>query len=426
MSLLQELVARDDAELAVWAVAREGIDVAAEWADLDDDERDWLVQAGVVAEVTPDVELDESSVQTWKDDWREENGASWPTYELTVTADGMEPLTLTGWHCVGYFSPDASHNGRHWGCRGDDGAQNGTPRVDGGRGREWVIESGDNVGGKHQIPCWKHDGRWVTLNREELGDGRYGLLADAADEADHGSEPTWEDVTWEDVNRVDEETPVWVIRDGRVESVDIYTGGVAGERKERWDRFGRPHTTTTYGAQAWSHELAHKDETVWETRAEVIADLKERADDEVVYDDEPAAQRALARRVWAEWGDDAPDGTQVGYDDYDGAVGMWIDLAGDGSANGPYYLDETDIAAVGREGWSALMLLVPDAALRSLIRDHRRRELAREAVAFAAAIDPAAAHMPAPVLADWLDERVQEPGDRFETLAKTLRELAGV
>lgn len=417
LELVQELAARDNQELAARVFAARNPDLGAVWPKLEDDERDWLVQAGFVHEVEADVEYVEDSAGHWKDDWQTENGAAWPTYELQVAADGLEPLTLTGWHCVGYFSPDADHNDRHWDCRGDDWEFNGTPRVASGGKVRWVIESDKS----HPIPCWRQDGQWVTLDRSKLDDA----LSDAADVADHGSEPTWEDVEWSDLDRKDPESVVWVVRNNRVESVDIYTGGVAGEWE--YDSYGRgrgrTRHTMTYGAEAWSHELARKDETVWETRADVIADLKERADDETLYESEGAAENALAAVV-AEM--EPPDGLSLAYEpgetDEDGTAGIAAQLElilGDDldDAEDSYTLDLGDVAAVAAGGWRAIRRLLPPAMAALIVTPV---EDARERAA-ALSKDYDFGRMPVGVLADWFEERSREVGDEFETTAHTLR-----
>ena len=50
------LIDRDDADLAVWAIDWLSIDLASAWPDLDANQKDWLDENGVVGTVKATVE----------------------------------------------------------------------------------------------------------------------------------------------------------------------------------------------------------------------------------------------------------------------------------------------------------------------------------------------------------------------------------
>lgn len=289
LPVLSDLIDRGDDALTCRAVEWLALDLAALWPDLDDAQRDALVASGAVAEVEAAVEL--TDAESWQSDWRSENGASWPAYTLEVSAAGMPvALELTGWHCVGYHSPDYSHNSHWWGELDNDGPFHGTPRIG---DDEWKIESGSNVGTSHAIPCWRDAaGRWVTLDRAALN----AELDRVAGTADHGAEPSWEDVTAADRVEWDDET-LWLIRDGALVEETIWHGGIA--RCE-----SRDDESDTYGAEAWG---VRGTGNVYETRAEAVAALAESADDGATHAEEAAGEAALAARVESEC-ETVPDG----------------------------------------------------------------------------------------------------------------------
>src|SRR5690606_33051731 len=121
-----------------------------------------------------------------------------------VYAGEMPPLELTGWHLVGPMGPDGNRRYEEWDVEDGDGGGSGRCRVD-----EWEVRSGDYVGEDHVIPVWWHDGRWYTLDRDALQDA----IDNAASGADHGDEPTWEDV---DRDEMEYWEGRYIIQDGRV------------------------------------------------------------------------------------------------------------------------------------------------------------------------------------------------------------------
>jgi uncharacterized protein (TIGR02996 family) len=347
---ISDIVDRSNVEFARWAVERLGIDLAAEWPGLTDDQRDWLVAAGVVAEVEASVEC--TDAESWQSDWRTESGAAWPEYTLEVTAPGMEPLEVTGWHLVGYMGPDGNRQHREWDSEDGDGASNGLPEVDG-----WVLESGDNVGTDHPIPCWRHPetGRWVTLDRYGLGADRgcrRGSLYEAASTADHGSEPTWEDVGYGDCGDVD--ATVYILRDGEIREVTIYTGSIAGQEGRR-DR-----DPIKYGAQAWCHD-GDDDKEVYQSKRDCCDAIGALSDNEILYDRDTQALVALAGLVY-DRSHELPDGVICRLEA--GAVVLeWTRVETPGvSSSEETILDAADLSCVYRHGWAGVLDSVGVAA----------------------------------------------------------------
>lgn len=334
-TILTDLIDRDDAELATWAIEWLGLDLAALWPDLDDDGRDWLVDAGIVSEVEADVEC--TAAESWESDWRSESNAAWPTYTLNVTADGMESVEVEGWHLVGPMGPDGNRQHEEWDTEDGDGACGGLPYVDG-----WTITSGDNVGSDTLIPCWRHEGCWVTLDREALGTDRHGRgsLGDAAGDADHGSEPTWEDVPRDDMER---ESTVHIIRDGRIVEVDLLSGGLApcepeSDDDDHYSRYYRSRRTAYY-ATAWSH--GETEDTYRDERAAKDA-IAELADDGELHKDEDAARKALGRLVLD--AQTVPGDLVEGVDD----DGLYVEAQDAGER---YHPDADQLATILRAGW---------------------------------------------------------------------------
>lgn len=269
-SILADLLARGDDDLTVWAVEWLGLPIDELWDDLDGDERDALVAAGVVTSVTCDAEC--TDAESWSYNWQSECHAAWPKYTLTVTAAGLPPFEVTGWHLVG---PPVFRHRRvePWGVEDSDGYYSGHPWVD-EYGREY--RGGSDVDDRcRPIPCWRHEGRWVTIDPSSL-DSKF---RSAASCADHGDEPIWEDVTEKD--SVSEET-LFVIRGGRVEELTLWRGGLAGLDNGK------------YWAEAWG--VSGQEET-FETRADAIANLAGNTDNGEVYEEDAEAVTAIGRAV---------------------------------------------------------------------------------------------------------------------------------
>lgn len=345
---LCELIARDDADLAAWAIDWLAIDLSEVWSDLDDDERDWLVDSGIVEEVEASVEC--TDAQSWQSDWREESNAAWPTYTLTITADGMDDIEVIGWHLVGVLGPDGNRRHAEWDTEDSDGAANGLPHVD-----EWDIRGGANVGGVIPIPCWRGESGWLTLDRASLGQDHYrGALSDAASHADHGHEPTWQDVDRDDMET--HETR-YIIRDSRIIEIEILTGGIAGHDVERYDGPDagqyRYYTVTEYYATAWS---TSETDDIYESEEEVVQSLCDLADNETSYTDEDDAKAALARLAYD--AHDIPDGMDCDIDD----AGLYVQPEDeDEDEDARYHLDAGQCSRVIRYGWSSVMGDIVDA-----------------------------------------------------------------
>lgn len=330
---LSDLVDRGDVALAAWAIdwLGDSIDLAAEWEALDDDGRDWLVEAGIVEAIEPTVECTDAS--TWDSDWRTESDAAWPGYELTITAPGLE-LEIGGWHLVGPMGPDGSRSSREWDQQDDDGAACGLPRVDG-----WELEAGANMSGGCLIPCWRHEGRLLTLDPSVLGN----RLRDAAGDADHGGEPEWDDVDRADMEQGD---GYYMVRDGKIVDVATLHGGLAGATTyDADDR--RPAVQTTYWAEAWSHDLT--DDT-YQTMEDALDSLRELADDGKIYRHHRSALKALSELAVDAQGEDVADGLVAGIED-DGR----LYVADENDPEDRYHLDADDTADVLAHGWAGVV-----------------------------------------------------------------------
>jgi hypothetical protein len=323
MSAIKAIIDRDDPRIARRAISLLHIDLAAEWPRLSDDQRDWLVDAGIVSVIEADVTCTHAA--PWAACWDEDVAAAWPSYTLRISAPGMAPIGVDGWHLVGILPPDAEHRRRGWRRRNDDGAYGGLPRI-----RGWDIRGGENCDGGGLIPCWRQGDRWVTLDRCAL---RW-AIAEAAETADHGAEPTWQDVRVEDMRCV---ASRYVIRDATVAEIDILHGGLA------------PCDDGTYWAEAWAVE--GRPETYPSLNAAVAA-VAAMADDNQAYSTEAEATAALGRMVEDTHG--SPPGLVVGHDD----DGLFV-VAEDGDDK--YHLDGPQLTAVLRHGWSAVTDDIADA-----------------------------------------------------------------
>jgi len=334
------MIERGQADLTTFAIEWLGIDLAAVWAYLDDADRDWLVESGVVDTVEASVTC--TDAESWQSDWRTESGAAWPTYDLEIRADGMPTIEVQGWHLVGQMGPDGNRQYEEWATEDDDGSGMGLPRVsDGGDG--WEIDSGNNVDGGGPIPCWRQGGRWVTLDREALDDS----IRDAASDADHGDEPSWDDVTVDDMEIKEHR---YIIRDSAVEEISILTGGIAGH--DVYMTY-RDVDDMEYYATAWAVEGS---DAVYRDEAGALAALREIADNGKAYTTEAKALAALGRIVMD--AHDAPAGLEMGIDD-DGLYVVADDA--EDNAEARFHLDSRQLTAVARNGWMVVVDDVIDA-----------------------------------------------------------------
>ncbi len=356
----------------------------ADWADLTDDDRDQLVSTGAVKLAVPTVVC--TAAETWEADWRAESQAAWPTYTLAISADGMETLHVAGWHVVG---PGAARNRLEWGQEDSDGYSSGLPRVDG-----WEVRPGAHVGEAFVIPCWRDDaGQWCTLDRDALTVA----LEDAAAEADHGGEPTWEDVP---VAGMETGTTVSVLVAGEVVEVEILHGGLAPHDREDYALDGRLAVQTDHHCEAWSHGLG--DDQTWETREEALADLAGRTLDDEVHADDEAATVALARLAEERHGPLAGLATGDGH--------TWVTP----TSVVLIALDADEAAEFYSRGWSALADRLGDSGW--VVPDNVRAaarlglpESAMEGIDTLWLVDDD--RTAALVLADWLDEQSDPRGE---------------
>jgi hypothetical protein len=268
MSAIKSIIDRDDPRIARRAISLYHIDIAAEWPRLSDAQRDWLVDNQIVGLVEADVTC--TNAAPWHESWYDGTAAAWPEYRLLITAPGMTPITVNGWHLVGVMPPDANHDDLHWGARNDDGCYRGLPFVDG-----WTIYGGQNCEGGGIVPCWRQGDQWVTIDRRALK----WAIQDAAAKADHGGEPTWQDVRIADMRCVDSR---YVIRDGQVVEVPVLHGGLA------------PCADDIYWAEAWAVEGLPATYPSLDAALAAVADL---ADNGQAYSTEGEALRALGRMV---------------------------------------------------------------------------------------------------------------------------------
>jgi hypothetical protein len=251
------------------------------WERLDSESKEALVENGVVEYADHVVTV--TSADSWADDWRPESNAAWPEYELAIHAGADEKMRVIGWHVVGPMGPDANLPKEQWDCRDDDGAFDGRPRVD-----EWTVKPGAHMSGGGPIPLWKEGNQWVTFDPSALNDDLGYAADEAAAEADHGDEPTYEDA-----DNFEIQDTVWIVVDGEPEEVDILQGGAAidGRELSGWpDRdFGLKRK---FWATGWTHTLAENEK--WASKKEALADIVEYADDGKLYESLSEAESAVA------------------------------------------------------------------------------------------------------------------------------------
>lgn len=330
--MLQELCDHNDPALCAWAIEYLGIDIPAEWPDLDDEARERLIEWGLVGEVDPTVTV--ASTERW-DEGCSDNGGYWPDYLLSITAEGLaQPMSAAGWHFVGEWDGHCDGCPEDWACRDDDGACNGLPTVD-----EWLLCDGDNVSsdGDGLIPCWRlQDGSIVTIDRDSLRDA----IEDAAGTVDHGDEPTWDDVEHSDCD--DTEETRYIIHDGVIAEVDILTGGLAPTTTYDPDT---DRDVTAYHAQAWAHSL--DEDTVYESLDDCLDAVRQRADDGKARKSEAKALMALCELATDQHG--VPDWLTTGTDD-DG----WY-VASEDDEDERYHFSSEDATSLLKNGWSGVL-----------------------------------------------------------------------
>ena len=332
---LHAIIARDDSAFGAQAVEWLGLDLAEAWESLDNDERDWLVESGIVAEVGAAVACDDA--ESWKDVWCSDSGAAWPTYSLSITAeDGGCVIEVDGWHLVRPMGPDGNRQHTEWAT--EDCDKSGLPRLD-----NWEIEAGDNMSGGGLIPCWRNDDdQWCTLDRDKLDDA----IAAAASAADHGGDPDWTDVDRDDMECYE---ILYIIRNHEIVEVSLLSGGIAGHDVEvvNYDEYGdyRPRSETHYYATAWSTDQT---EDTYESKGAALAAIRDLADDKKVWCSDDHAKSALARIAYD--ARDTPEGMDCGVDD----SGLYVQPVVDGD-DARYHLDADQCTRVIRYGWSAVM-----------------------------------------------------------------------
>jgi hypothetical protein len=226
----------------------------------------------------------------------------------------MEPMTVDGWHMVGAVEGA-------WKTCDFDGCYSGLPSVHG-----WEISGGETMRDGGLIPCWRSGGRWVTLDRQALERA----LRDAADSAKHGDEPEWWRVDDRDMHRVESR---YIIRDAAVVEVEVLHGGIA------------ECADGTYWAEAWTFDVS---DDIYDSHDEAIEALKGTADNGEVYPDGAEAIRALGWMVAD--AHDLPPGLAVGHDKY----GLFV-IAEDGDNDEKYHLYTSQLTAVMRNGWAAVL-----------------------------------------------------------------------
>lgn len=326
------------------------------WADMPDAARQSCLERGLAR--VADVEVECVSAESWRADWRDDEGAAWPCYTLAVSVDGVPVGEVTGWHLVGMLGPDCSRRAAEWGEQGDDGAFRGTPRpVIDGDGRT-VIEPGAHVGGDLILPLAGADGALLVYETGEYGQLRYDIES-AAGDADHGDAPSLDDL--DDVRRDHRASwdTAYAIRDLRVVELTVY----------RLERFGSgardEHDRREYLLTGYAVE----DGDVYESQEEAIESL-----DDAVYRPEAEAEAALAKALADALDDDTsldslPGAGLVGGADSGFAHAIvWTDEDGDEIAR--VDLDASDAADVARDGWYAVADRIVEAFAAAGVTDH--------------------------------------------------------
>jgi hypothetical protein len=275
MTIIERIIERDDPRIARRAISLLRLDLAAEWPRLTDAQRDWLVDTGIVGTVRADVECTHAA--PWTEYWAGQIAR--PQYTLRITAPGMSPIRVGGWHRCGL------NNAGHWRIHTYDGPWSGLPRVDG-----WAVVAGAGCHSGGLIPCWRQGDQWVTIDRANLERA----LKEAADAVDHGPAPTWQDARDAGMRCADSR---WIIRDFAVAEIAILHGGIVS-------------CDGTYWAASWAVEGRP---ATYPSLDDAVAAVAALADNGESYQTEQEAIRALGRMVEDAHG--SPPGLTVGHDD---------------------------------------------------------------------------------------------------------------
>jgi hypothetical protein len=318
------------------------------WADLSDDEREWALGRGFarVGEVSAEcVSADHwDTALHYGDDV--EGVASCPAYRLAVAVDGRPVGEVEGWHYVGAWDDYQGHD--DFATHDDDGAYSGLPHCEG-----QYLDSGMPNGASGLHLSRVVDGVLVVVDDDQANDA----VRDAASDADHGEAPCAESLLELTGRWWGRDSTVYVVREWKVVGVEI-------ETCTRWGVTG--------------YRTSDDRETAYDTEAEALGSI-----DETTYANEDEARASLASEAEGEMASaELPTGLAWGRDE----DGVAVKNEGDEEIEG-YYLDETDLGTVCREGWWGIYpyiehLLAPaewHAALADLA------ELSHEAPMFAIA-----------------------------------------
>lgn len=268
-------------EAAVRGLLAGGGDLAPAWLESADADRDWLLGLGVVA-------LDANvavvvAAENYREVWHEREGGAWPRYHLVVSAAGCPPFGTSGWHTVTAAGVATDSDGSGLGLPGlrdEDGDRNDLG---------WTLHPGDNLDDAPVVlPVWRAGGLWTTCDRDALAEA----LVAAADAADHGTAPAWEDVDEFDAGSRE----VWLIRDGDLVATAVCRGGLLPTTRDVYPPvppYNGSTSETTYHVTAYAaiDEVPGVDPS-YATEAELLAALARVADDGRLYFDEDEARAA--------------------------------------------------------------------------------------------------------------------------------------
>lgn len=274
---LHAAVERRD-EAAVRNLLAAGGDLAPAWLDGTDADRDWLFGLGIL-NVDSNITV-VGTAENYREVWHEREGGAWPRYHLVVSAAGCQPFGTSGWHTVTAAGVATDGDGSGLGLPGlrdEDGDRNDLG---------WTLHPGDNLDDAPVVlPVWRAGGLWATFDRDTLAEA----LAAAADAADHGAAPTWQDVDEFDAGSRD----VWLIRGGDLVATTVCRGGLLPTTREVYPPvppYNGSTSETTYHVTAWAAlpEVPGVDPS-YATEAELLAALVRVADDGGLYFDEDEA-----------------------------------------------------------------------------------------------------------------------------------------
>jgi hypothetical protein len=304
---------------------------------LDDYDKDWLVEKGLVG--TAPIEVVCVSADSWEQNWDSVSGTATVDYELQVNYE-RGSLKLRGYHVVGVISIGDE---RKW--RVMDGTEwsDGLPNVH----SEWEIAMPAVASVK--VPCWlSEDGKPLTMALDELRR----QIKIAADTANHGDEPKFSDISRTDMELVSE---YYILMDGRIEELGLLYGSKAAY--SMWAvHDGHGVVVNKSWASAWGHQLTRE---VFETDEAAVADMRKHSDTKLAYETFEMARAALASLCISKYGqpegftcviqegmNDEPD---VYLEEYRGLV-----EAGDEEPE-QYHPSSHEFGVVYRVGWRPLL-----------------------------------------------------------------------